>query len=358
MPWDDGGTWDDGSLWDDDDAPPSTPGILISDPTINLNSHTAMEFWEVTKARAQETLPVWQQHLPNMDIGGKTHADLSAYIDQFEPAAMARTVAQDGFDGAARTVSSGLAAMKKLCVLVPKLIESQLEEDALLMKDVDDLYSTPLKSEAGILRRMRDLLPVWIRANAALAAKTPPRGPIVLEVGTTTYTAASAQALYEGHTGRINTMKDKAVTLEQKRSDLRALDRAVDSLNKRWYKAAKVHSETKPALADALEGITTEGGGSVPETYEINELTQGGDGGLQVLASYLPGGGDHATTRNVKWKIDGVDADYVHSAPLDPSGNALGPFTVGQTIVVITEVSNSVGTRTTAPRTITIQPPV
>ena len=358
MPWDDGGTWDDGSLWDDDVAPPGTPGLLISDPNINLNSHTAMEYWEVTKARAQETLPVWQQHLPTQNIGGKSHTDLAAYIGQFEPAATARTVAQDAFDGAARIAASGLAVMKKLCVFIPQLIEAQLEEDELLIQDVDDLYGTPLKSEATILTRMRDLLPVWVRANAALAAKTPAQAPIVKEVAGVVYTVALAQTLFEGHTPRINVMKDKEVTLEKKRSDLRALDRAVDSLNKRWYKAAKALADTDPALTDALEGITTEGGAAAPDTYEIDELTQGGDGGLQVLVSYLPGGGDHATTRNVKWKIDGVDADFAHSAPLDPSGNALGPFTVGQTIVVITEVSNSVGTRTTAPRTITIQPPV
>jgi len=38
--------------------------------------------------------------------------------------------------------------------------------------------------------------------------------------------------------------------------------------------------------------------------------------------------------------------------------NALGPFTVGQVVTIITEVSNSVATRTTAPRTITIGVPV
>ena len=54
----------------------------------------------------------------------------------------------------------------------------------------------------------------------------------------------------------------------------------------------------------------------------------------------------------------GVDLDFIHSAPLDASGNALGPFTVGQVVRVITEVSNSSGTRTTAPRTITIEEPI
>ena len=44
--------------------------------------------------------------------------------------------------------------------------------------------------------------------------------------------------------------------------------------------------------------------------------------------------------------------------PVDPSGNALGPFAVGQVVKIITEVSNSSGSRSIAPRTITITEPV
>jgi hypothetical protein len=53
-----------------------------------------------------------------------------------------------------------------------------------------------------------------------------------------------------------------------------------------------------------------------------------------------------------------VDADFVHEMPLDPSGNALGPFVPGQVMHILTEVSNSAGTRSTAPRTITIEEPI
>ena len=78
----------------------------------------------------------------------------------------------------------------------------------------------------------------------------------------------------------------------------------------------------------------------------------------QPLVAYVPGGGAHATTMLIKWQIVGTDATFVHSAPLDASGNALGPFAVGQVVKIITETSNSAGTRTTAPRTITIGVPV
>lgn len=63
-------------------------------------------------------------------------------------------------------------------------------------------------------------------------------------------------------------------------------------------------------------------------------------------------------TLNVYGRVFGTDLAFINSAPQDTSGNALGPFTVGQTLKIITEVSNSVATRTTAPRTIVIVEPV
>lgn len=111
-------------------------------------------------------------------------------------------------------------------------------------------------------------------------------------------------------------------------------------------------------IYDALAGIPTEPSTPAPEVIEIDTVTQGGDEGVQVLVAYVPGGGQHATTKKVKWKVDGVDTDFVNEAPLDASGNALGPFMVGQVVHILTEVKNSAGTRTTAPRTITIEEPI
>jgi len=132
----------------------------------------------------------------------------------------------------------------------------------------------------------------------------------------------------------------------------------VDRLNKRWYKIAKAQSDPGSDLHEALRSITTEPRRSVPVPVEIHAVTQGGDGGLQVLVTYEPGGGAHATTKVVRWQVMGQDAGFPHSAPLEPGGNALGPFFKDQVVLVITEVRNSAGTRTTAPRTITLGEPM
>ena len=106
---------------------------------------------------------------------------------------------------------------------------------------------------------------------------------------------------------------------------------------------------------EALGSIPTEGGTPAPDPIEINTVTQGGEGGLQ---DYVPGGGAHATTKLLKWMVVGVDADFTNSVELEAGGNAVGPFVEGQVVKVITEATNSSGSRTSAERTITLEPPI
>lgn len=317
-----------------------------------------MEYWEITKQRAQETLPIWTQHLPALKIGTQGSAALETLIDGFEPLVQARTLGQDNYDAAFRAAQDALLRMKALGTKVPALIEGHLDENAGIMKDVNDLYANSPRAEGSILKRLRELLPVWVRANAALAALSPAQPPIVRSVGGTSYTVVAAQALLDGYTNVVKAVKDKEELLNESRAALRAHDRVCDQLNKRFYKVARATADANSDLATALDGITTEPATPAPDTIEIATVVQGGTAGLQVLVSYVPGGGDHATTLLVKYQIVGVDADFTHSAPLDASGNALGPFTQGQTVKIITETSNSVGTRTTAPRTIILGVPV
>lgn len=135
-------------------------------------------------------------------------------------------------------------------------------------------------------------------------------------------------------------------------------DEECDALIKRWYQVAKATFEPGTAAYAALEGIPTEPGTPAPDPIEISTVMQGGEGGLNVLVSYVAGGGSHATTRLIRWQVDGVDPGFDLNAPLDPSGNTLGPFLVGQVVRVMTEVSNSSGSRTSAVRTITIEEPI
>lgn len=121
---------------------------------------------------------------------------------------------------------------------------------------------------------------------------------------------------------------------------------------------AKATFEPRTPACAALESNPTEPTTPYPDPIEISTVVQGGEDGLQALVNYAAGGGDHSTTKLVKWNVVGVDPVFDLNAPLNPSGNTFGPFVVGQVVQVMTEVSNSVGTRTSAVRTITIETPI
>lgn len=317
-----------------------------------------MEFWEVTKERAQVTRPVWRDLTPDLKVTKLGHSDLQDLIAQFEPLVQARTVAQDVVDEANRAIQRSLQVMKVLGTKVPAIVEGLLDEDAVLMKEVQALYGATPRTEATILQRGRDLYPVWLRANAALAALTPAQAPIKRVIAGVEYTALSLKDLLDGFTELGKALSDEEKVLNEKKSDLRKLDRSVDQLNKRWYKVAKASTDRGTDLFEALKSIPTEPRTPAPKIIEIDTVTQGGEGGLQVVVTFVPGGGKHATTKRVKWQVVGVDTDFIHSAPWHASGQALGPFAPGQVVKIITEVANSVGSRTTAPRTMTLGPPI
>ncbi len=316
-----------------------------------------MEFWNETKDRAQMTLAVWTQYAPTLTIGGLGTADLTAYIAEFEPAAQARTTAQDDFDAADRVVRNTLLKTKILDVKIAAIIDGQIA-DLNIIDDLGDVFNIVPRSEPTILSRARALFPVWARANTALAALTPTQPPITRNIQGVPHTAAMLKGFLDGYTAIIQTRDDRESTLNKKRSDLRVIDRKTDRLIKAWYQVVKNMFEAGTPEYEALAQIPTEEGTPTPDVFDIATLLQGGTGGLRVLVSYEAGGGDHATTLEVQWMVEGVDADFTHTATLDPSGNTLGPFTVGQVVKVRTSVSNSSGTRTSAVRTITIEAPI
>ncbi len=334
-----------------------TAGILPVTP-INLNTPTTMQFWEITKERAILSLTVWTQHAPTLKIGTQGTPELSALIDQFEPLVQMRALKQDDADAAYRAGQMTLQKLKTLGTRIPQIIEGQLDEDVLMMKDLKEVYGVTMRSESTILERARMLYPVWVRANTALAAMTPPQPPITRTLQGVPQTAAMFKALLDGYTTQVQASSDTEGLLDSTRMELKNLDDETDQLIKKWYKVMKASYDPGSPEYEALESIPTEGGTPAPAPIEINTVTQGGEDGLHVVVDYVPGGGAHATTKLLKWMVVGVDPDFTNSVDLEAGGNAVGPFTEGQVVKVITEATNSSGTRTSAERSITIAPPI
>src|SRR5262245_4831322 len=98
-----------------------------------------MEYHEVTKERAQISLPIWQTHTATMKIGTLDHTDLDELIDGFEALVQARTLVQDDADEGHRAVARSLLIMKILSTKVTALIEAQLSENEGIIDDVNDV---------------------------------------------------------------------------------------------------------------------------------------------------------------------------------------------------------------------------
>lgn len=358
------GRFDSGDRFDDPevffDGPPETPASLIlPEQPITLNSHTAMEYWEITKDRAEKTLPVWTAHTPTLKIRGEGPVELEAYIDGFEALVQGRIEAQDAEDAAYRAVQSSLLKMKLMGIHIPAMIKIQHKKNESIRKDVADLFSAQPTSEGGILKRARMLLPVWERANDALAAMTPPQDPITLNIQGTAHTPAMLEALLTGYTELTKALAQKSSLLDDARGALRTHDHLCDELNKDWYAYAKAGADTNQALLEALETIPKEPSTQPPPVVEIEHVTQGGEQGRQPLISY-PNGSTmgNATTGVLQWTLPGDAEPYLHSMPLDLSGNAIPVQPVGTVVTLRTRTENSAGVRTSAPRTITIEAPI
>lgn len=334
-----------------------------------------MEYWEYTKKRSMETLPVWKNHFEEFKIGTQGSDSFAALIDAFEPLAQAVAEAQLEADHAYRDVMRSLDVMKLLGTKVPMLIQGHLEENGSLMKEVQLLFQTAPRTEATILKRARELYPVWQSANTAMAALVPSQPEILRVVQGVPHSAEMLNGLLEGYPDLLKAMEEKAALLRAAKEAQWKNDAAADRLNKGFYKVAKATADEGSPLREALKGITVEPSTPPPKPIEIASVTQGGEGGLQVVVSVKPGGGKHATTRLVQWMVEGVDGDFTHGAPLPKKGAAgkakgraagkkkavqgggavtLGPFAPGQVVKIRTLAGNSVAERTGAVRTVTI----
>jgi len=158
----------------------------------------------------------------------------------------------------------------------------------------------------------------------------------------------AAQTLLETFTNTQASTRGEGTKLIQLKDQLSADCRA-------WYEAA-----TNVFLEGTPEGDMIRS--TVPTTYtppsnpptalEINTATAqaGGD----IATTYVPGGGDGATSNRLEWQVVGVDADYDHSVPVNLVGQTLSGFTSGQTVNLRVKSANPAGVTYSAVKTVTI----
>lgn len=315
-----------------------------------------MELYQEVQNRTGQTVAVVNTHVPGLAIGGKTAAQLLAQANALDGLAQARNDALFASDEATREEFRAFQLIRLLVLKAPALIESQLGDAHPVADSLDKVYAITPRNTEGAVARARALLPVWRKADAARAAARPTPLPAIERNG---LGVADLEALLADHPALEQAVEDADSNVKTTRAALLAGAVAVDGFNKRFYKALKAQADPGSALEAALSQITTETP-DLPETLGIRSVLQGGGDGLRVLVGYENGTGEGATERLIEWQVGGTGAGelFAQAAPADPSGNALGPFKVGDTVRLRTRVRNANGTRTGSVRTITLAAPV
>lgn len=312
-----------------------------------------MEYYQAIQNRAGETVAVINEAIPTLTVGSVTAASLLAQANALDGLAQDRDNDLASFDAANNVENLGFLAIQSLDLSLPLSAEGDLDDEVPAESALQDLLSpvygiTPRTTELAVARGKK-LVSALTKINAYLTALVPARLPITSGgKGLADLTAAlAAQPALE------QSVEDRAADARSARSALRQAALAVDRLNKRFYARLRAEARTNPAVAAALPQITTESENQ-PGTLGLRSILQGGADNLQILLVYDNGSYDATATSTVEWMVVGTDAGFTHSVPADPSGNSLGPFSVGQTVSLRTRVSNANGTTTGSVRTLTL----
>ncbi|MEX8518224.1 MAG: hypothetical protein AB3X44_06885 [Leptothrix sp. (in: b-proteobacteria)] len=288
-----------------------------------------------------------------LSVGGLDAGALEAQGSALDALAGQRNHAQAEYDSANNAERLGFLNLQTLVLGLPKTVESELDDhtdtESALLDLLSGVYAIKPRNPESVVARGMKLASVLPRVNAYLAAQEPARPEVkfgglgLAELNT----ALTAQVALE------RGLLDRQTVLDRARAALRDGAVALDRVNKRVYARLKSEARVDPALANELGRIDT-GAPNLPATLSIKSVLQGGAENLQLLVGYDPNKVDAKAESTLEWQVEGVDGDFANSAAIDPSGNTLGPFAVGQTVKLRTRVRNSQGSTTSSTRTLKI----
>ena len=315
-----------------------------------------MEYYQRIQNRASETVAVINGHIPALAIGTVTAADLEADSLALDGLAQLRDDALAAYDLAANQEKISYRALRTMTLSLPKAAQGDLDDDIPAESSLLDLYSpvfaiTPSTTEKA-LERGHKLVSALNKTNTYLAGLVPPRAPITAGGKG----VADLENRMADQPGYEQAQEDRDADARTARSDLRVAATAVDRLNKRFYSRLLAEARDNPALTEALSQITTENDNQ-PGTLGILSVLQGGADDLFVLVAYQNGTYHAENDNTLEWTVGGTGTDFPNSTPADPSGNAIGPFAIGQTVMLRTRVTNANGTTTGSIRTLLLLEP-
>ena len=312
-----------------------------------------MEYWQNILTRADATMAVWTTFFPTLKLGSVSTLEFSGLKSALPTLASARDVKVQALDVAGQAVDFSWNELRIISLKVPKLIDGVMDPTSGLLDDLDKVYGVVPYSPDKTIKRCNLLAPVWASVDAFQIASIPIR-PAIVRLGVTQAIFVSKISSYYP---LASTVKSAELNLDEARRSLRESARNVELLCIRFLNAAGGSADVGSPAEQALASIPTTTESNLPETLGIKFFTQGGTGGLQLLVQYEPYELEADEVATLEWMIVDTDTGFAHSVPYDASGNALGPFLVGQTIRVRTSVTNASGTRTGGVRQLTLIAP-
>lgn len=310
-----------------------------------------MEFHQGIQNRTTQTVVVINTFAVGLSVAGVDAAVLAAQGLALDQLAQQRDHALADYDRTNNAERRGLLALQHLVLTLPKVAESELDdhvhEESALIDLLGPVYAIKPRTTEAALSRGRKLASALERIDAYLAGLQPPRAGIVNDA----QGLAELNAAMEAQTALAQTLANGSARINQARVALRETAVALDRLNKRFYARLQAQARANPALARAMAQIDT-GAPNLPATLSIKDVLQGGEDNLHVLVAYDPAGLDAKADSTLEWQIAGVDADFGRTARVDPSGNAIGPFSAGQLVKLRTRVRNGNGSATSAVRSL------
>ena len=312
-----------------------------------------MEYWQSIFERATATIPVYTQYFATLKLGTVGLAQFTTMTNALPSLALARDAKVQLVDTTRQSANFSWLELRLISLKVPKIIEGVVDAKSGLLDDLVKVYGITPWSPDKTTARCGLLAPVWESANNYQLAQVPPL-PTIVRKGVDHGAFMSKIAQYFQLAQNEKTSDHQ---LDEARRILREAARNLETYCIRFLGAALGLSDPDSAEEQALKNIPTTTTSQLPETLGIKLFTQGGTNNLQLLITPEPYHLEPGEVATIEWMIVDTDTGFTHSVPFDASGNALGPFTVGQTVRIRTSVTNSHGTRTGGVRQLTLIAP-
>lgn len=307
------------------------------------------EYWEDIYHRGQQSIGVWNAFAAAFAFGEVTKASHTTDTGALQTKANERDVQQDAVDVARDARDANLKFMEDLCIRFPRKLEGDLKPTDSLHKEISDLRNINPDAPDTIAARTRRSISLWNRVNAPLLAAVPPLPTFKVggvEVG-------ALQTALNNQNQLMQDVEDERGKLAVKREALRLLAAKVDDNNKRWFAAWEGEFASGSPERNALSQINTGSQTPLPEALEINTAVVNPPD--QVVFTYVAGGGDHATSFKLVWKVETVDADFTHEAVLNLLGQTVTVAgAAGKTVSFKARAMNSTGSTDSAVKQVTM----